>query len=136
MEKLKYKVIKTRKQYNEYCNTLEKLVSRYENSHTKNTGDEIELLTFLIEKWDEEHNAVLTQDPVEILKSLVAENNLKPQDLTKILGVSKGLVSGILNYRRGLSKENIRILSSHFKVSQEAFNRPYKLVNEKDLSMV
>lgn len=131
MEELKYKVIKTRKQYNEYCNTLENLVNRYEKNHAKNTGDEIELLTFLIEKWDDEHNAALTQNPVELLKSLMAEHSVKPKDLTKILGVSKGLVSGILNYRRGLSKENIRILSSHFKVSQEAFNRPYKLVNEK-----
>ena len=135
MEELKYKVIKTRKQYNEYCNTLEKLVSQFEKNHAKNTGDEIELLTILIEKWDEEHNAALTENPVELLKMLMAENNLKPQDLTKILGVSKGLVSGILNYRRGLSKENIRILSSHFKVSQEAFNRPYKLVNEKAFSI-
>jgi HTH-type transcriptional regulator/antitoxin HigA len=135
MEQLKYKVIKTRKQYNEYCNTLENLVTIHEKSRAKNIGDEIELLTFLIEKWDGEHNSFVAQNPVELLKSLMAANNLKPQDMTKILGVSKGLVSGILNYRRGLSKENIRILSSHFNVSQEAFNRPYKLANEKDLSI-
>ena len=35
----------------------------------------------------------------------------------------------ILNYHKGLSKETIRKISDYFKVSQEAFNRPYKLVN-------
>ncbi len=43
------------------------------------------------------------------------------------LKVSKGLVSDIINYKKGLSKEIIRLLSDYFKVSQEAFNRPYKL---------
>jgi len=58
------------------------------------------------------------------------EHNMKPKDLTEILGLSKGTVSKILNYRKGLSKETIRKLSDHFKVFQEAFNRPYRLVNE------
>jgi HTH-type transcriptional regulator/antitoxin HigA len=56
-------------------------------------------------------------------------HNLKAKDLVSILGVSKGLVSDILNYKKGLSKDIIRILSLYFKVSQEAFNRPYKLKN-------
>ena len=41
----------------------------------------------------------------------------------------KGLVSDILNNKKGLSKEIIRTLATYFKESQEAFNRPYKLVN-------
>jgi HTH-type transcriptional regulator/antitoxin HigA len=58
------------------------------------------------------------------------ENNLKAVGLTKLLGLSKGTVSKILNYQKGLSKETIRKLSENFHVSQEAFNRPYKLKNE------
>jgi len=54
-------------------------------------------------------------------------NQLKAKDIASILGVTKGLVSGILNYKRGLSKGNIRILANHFKINQEALNRPYKL---------
>ena len=57
------------------------------------------------------------------------DKKMKAKDLVEILGVSKGLVSDILNYKKGLSKEIIRILSAHFKISQEAFNRPYKLIN-------
>ena len=55
------------------------------------------------------------------------ENGLKPKDLVELLGISKGYVSDILHYKKGLSKEVIRLLSGYFKVSQEAFNRPYKL---------
>jgi len=33
-----------------------------------------------------------------------------------------------LHYKKGLSKDVIRKLAAHFKVSQEAFNRPYALV--------
>jgi HTH-type transcriptional regulator/antitoxin HigA len=125
MQTLKYKIIKSKTQYKEYCRILEELIEK--NLPVKAAKDEAELLTFLIEKWDQEHNTFNNADPVKLLESLMTENNLKAKDLVKILGVSKGLVSDILNYRKGLSKEVIRHLSAHFKVSQEAFNRPYKL---------
>ncbi len=75
-------------------------------------------------------------DPGEMLKILMEENNIKSKDLVTILDVSKGMVSSILNYRRGLSKDNIHKFSRYFKVSQEAFKRPYKLIGEQDLKTV
>lgn len=126
MEMLKYTVIKDKEQYYKYCDVLENLISKDESLFQ----DEIELLTLLIEKWDNEHNSFDDSDPVELLKSLMDEHNLKAKDLVDILGLSKGTVSKILNYHKGLSKETIRKLSDYFKLSQEAFNRPYKLVNE------
>jgi HTH-type transcriptional regulator/antitoxin HigA len=125
MVALKYKVIKSKNQYKEYSKILEELVlSDFKGKETK---DEIELLTLLIEKWDEEHNSFDDVDPITLLHSLMEEKNLKAKDLVEILGVSKGLVSDIMNYKKGLSKEIIRALSDYFKVSQEAFNRPIKL---------
>ena len=56
------------------------------------------------------------------------DHQLKAKDLVDILGISKGYVSDILHYKKGLSKEVIRKLASYFKVSQDAFNRPYALV--------
>lgn len=125
MKTLKYTLIKTEKQYNLYCSNLENLVSKEDT----NLLDEIELLTLLIEKWDHEHSTLINLDPVQFLKALMEENNLKATHLTKILSLSKGTVSKILNYHKGLSKKSIRILSAYFKVSQEAFNRPYQLMN-------
>ena len=125
MEALKYKVIKSRRQYDEYCDDLDRLVAECEQG--EGTQDAIELLTYLIEKWDEEHTSFQEANPIEVLDALMKEKSLKARDLAKILDVSKGLVSDILHYKKGLSKEIIRKLSGHFKVSQEAFNRPYKL---------
>ena len=126
METLKYKIIKTEDQYSEYCNILEELVGE-KNSDEKE--EEIELLTFLIEKWDDEHNSLGESDPVELLKYLMDENKIRAKTLAELLGVSKSTVSEILHYRKGFSKEIIRKLSELFKVRQEAFNRPYKLIS-------
>jgi len=111
---LKYTIIKDEKQYYEYCDILESFISQDKNQ------DEIDLLTLLIEKWDYEHNTFKDSDPVEILKALMHENSLKAKDVVDILGLSKGTVS----------KDTIRKLADFFKVSQEAFNRPYKLKSE------
>ena len=124
METIKYTIIKDIEQYNKYCDVLEDLISKDENQ------DEIDLLTLLIEKWDNEHDTFIDSDPIELLKALMDDNNLKAKDLVDILDLSKGTVSKILNYHKGLSKETIRKLSGFFKVSQEAFNRPYRLRNE------
>ena len=125
MENLKYKRIKSKKQYFEYCDILEQLLDLKKKG--KEIKDEIELLTLLIEKWDKEHNSFSDANPIELLQYLMKENNLKAKDLATILDLSKGMVSEILNYNKGMSKEVIRKLAHHFKVSQDAFNKAFDL---------
>ena len=126
MEALKYKVIKTEKQYDEYCRILHDLDFSNRKKNRK-IEEEIDLLTLLIEKYDEEHNIFDDQDPVVLLRSLMKDHDLKSIDLANRLNVSPGLISDITNYKKGFSKEVIRQLASLFKLSQEAFNRPYQL---------
>jgi HTH-type transcriptional regulator/antitoxin HigA len=126
MATLTYKVIKSKAQYKEYSNLLERFV--FTGSNDRNKKDEIALLTLLIEKWDSEHNRFAEVDPIRLLHSFMNDHEMKAKDLVEFLEVSKGYVSDILHYKKGLSKEVIRKLAGHFKVSQEAFNRPYKLV--------
>ncbi|MGB8195047.1 MAG: helix-turn-helix domain-containing protein [Chitinophagaceae bacterium] len=133
MESLKYKVVKSKQQYNQYCKTLEELLDS--GSTAKSVQDEIDLLTLLIEKWDEKHNTFNDVDPVRLLHSFMQDHKMKPRDLVEMLGVSKGYVSEILHYKKGLSKDVIRKLAEHFKVSQEAFNRPYKLATSSSVPM-
>lgn len=122
---IKYTVIKNKDQYNEYCDQLERLLSE---DYTEQVQDEVDLLRLLIEKYDEDNNTFQETDPITMLRSFMEDHHIKSQDLTTILGISKGYVSDILNYKKGLSKEVIRKLAEYFKVRQEAFNRPYKLV--------
>ncbi|MEO7446564.1 MAG: transcriptional regulator [Ferruginibacter sp.] len=85
------------------------------------------MLNLLIEKYDLEHNSFDDADPIELLKSLMKDHKMKAVDLSNLLDVSEGLVSDMLNYKKGLSKDTIRILSERFKLNQEAFNRTYEL---------
>ena len=126
MPQLKYKIIKNKSQYKVYSNILEELV--FSESKDKNIKEEIALLTLLIEKWDDDHNTFEEVDPVRLLHSLMEDHNMKAKDLVNLLEVSKGYVSDILHYKKGLSKEVIRKLADRFKLSHEVFNRPYKLI--------
>lgn len=125
METLKYTVIKDARQYESYCSQLEQLVTAPQP--TPVTQEEIDLLTLLIETWDQTHATLPGADPIELLRFLMAGRQLLAKDLAAVLSLSKGAVSDILNRRRGLSKEVIRRLAGYFQVSQEAFNRPYEL---------
>ena len=130
MDTLKYTVISSAKQYDNYCRILEELV--FSNSKTKAHKEEIKLLTLLVETYDEQHNNFKDADPIQLIKSLMTDHAMKAKDLVEILGVSKGYVSDILHYKKGLSKDVIRILAGYFKMRQEAFNRSYRLNDSKD----
>ena len=125
MSHLPYTIIKSKKQYYKYCNILEALLDS--KKIIKAIQDEIELLELLIDTYDDQHNTFDDLDPIELIKYLMQEHKMKAVDLAKLLNVSEGLVSDMLKYKKGLSKESIRILSQKFKISQEALNKPYAL---------
>ena len=120
---LKYRMIDSDTQYKSYCDTLEKLV--FSANITPAVQDEINLLTLLIETYDKQNSTFRNLDPVQLLKSLLAEHRMKAADLARKLQVSEGLVSDILKYKKGMSKKTIRGIAELFKMQQEAFNKPY-----------
>ncbi|MBL0340265.1 MAG: helix-turn-helix domain-containing protein [Bacteroidetes bacterium] len=126
---LKYRVIQNYKQYNQYCEILESLLE--ENKQTIQIEDEIDLLTVLIEKYDDEQTTQSALDPVQLLYSFMADQNMNASDLSKKLDVGKSYLSEILNYKKSFPKEIIRRLATLFNVKQEAFNREYLLRTQK-----
>ena len=64
METLKYKIIKSKKQYFEYCDILEQLLDLKKKG--KEIKDEIELLTLLIEKWDKENDLAMVATAADV----------------------------------------------------------------------
>jgi HTH-type transcriptional regulator/antitoxin HigA len=59
--------------------------------------------------------------PLQRLKSLIAESGITPRDLEKIFQCGHSLVSLVLNGKRELSKDNVRALAKHFKMSADYF---------------
>ncbi|MFZ1749896.1 MAG: hypothetical protein WAU01_06875 [Saprospiraceae bacterium] len=64
-------------------------------------------MTLLIEKWDAENIKISELNPIETIKALMLENQQNAPDLSKILNLSKGRISKMFNYYKGLSKETI-----------------------------
>ena len=129
---MKYRVIDSDSQYENYCDVLEKLV--FSSPISPEIQDEINLLTLLIETYDKQKSHFRNLDPVQLLKSLLAEHKMKAADLARKLQVSEGLVSDILKYKKGMSKKTIRAVAELFKMQQEAFNRPYATSSTSELT--
>ena len=123
---MKYKKIVNMTQYNEYCNEHEKLVFEDYGKHL----DKIELLGVLIEEYDRRSNPFeKTMNPVELLNSMLDDEQISKSQLARELGTSRQLISDILRYRRNISKDMVTKLSTFFKMRPEAFSRPYVLKN-------
>jgi len=120
VQSLKYTVIRNKTQYQQYCTQLEEFLNLKKKS--KSIVDEIDLLTLLIEKYDETHHPFHKLSPCEILKSILTEHQMKAVALAQLLGVSEGLVSDMLSGKKAISKKNIQIISRHFKINQSFLN--------------
>lgn len=79
-----------------------------------------ELLTVLIEDFEEKTYALKPARPVEILRELMQSNELKQKDMLDIFG-TPSIISEVLREKRSLTVEHIRKLSRRFHVSPEVF---------------
>ena len=113
-------VIKSDEQNERYIRMLETLTDRDHLSAEEQNL--VELLTLLIEKYEEQHYTLKRVSPVAALRQLMEANGLKQKDLLDIFR-SEGITSEVLRGKRELSKEHIRRLSKRFHVSPELFFR-------------
>jgi HTH-type transcriptional regulator/antitoxin HigA len=79
-----------------------------------------ELLTLLIEDFEEKAYTLKVAKPIDILVELMEANSLKQKDLVDVFG-TPSIVSEVLNGKRGLTIEHIKKLSRRFRVSVESF---------------
>jgi len=79
-----------------------------------------DLLTLLIEDFEEKHYALKPADPVTVIEELMAANGLKQKDLLDVFS-TPSIVSEVLHGKRQLTTEHIRRLSRRFHVSAEIF---------------
>jgi HTH-type transcriptional regulator/antitoxin HigA len=117
------KPIHTKGDYNRAIHILDQLVGC--TDLTKDQEDFVESLSILVEAYEDEHEQIKeNSDPVETLKFLLETNNMNLSDLGILLG-SRPLGSLIMNRKRELSKNHIRILSRRFSVSPSLFLQPF-----------
>jgi HTH-type transcriptional regulator/antitoxin HigA len=79
-----------------------------------------DLLTLLIEDFEDKHYALKAASPVDVLNELMQANNLKQKNLLDVFGTAS-IISEVLGGKRQLTTEHIRKLSRRFHVSPEVF---------------
>src|SRR5215510_2846718 len=108
-------VIETEKQNEQYLAIVEGLMSKGENLSPEEETL-LKLLAHLIEDFERRYYKPRKATPLEVLHELMAANDLKQSDLLPIFG-SKGIVSEVVNGKRGISKANAKALGEFFNIS-------------------
>jgi len=113
------KVIRTEQENEAYTEILYELDRRSKNL-TAAEKELAELLTLLIESFEETRYRLPRANPLETLRFLMDQHDLKQKDLVKVFGTAS-IVSEVLSGKRELNKEHIKRLSRRFHVSPELF---------------
>ena len=80
----------------------------------------IELLTLLVERYEQEHYPIPAADPASVVRFLIERQNLTQRDLIPQFG-SESAVSMFLAGHRNLTIEQVRKLSARFKLPADVF---------------
>jgi HTH-type transcriptional regulator/antitoxin HigA len=112
-------VIHTEDENERFIATLEKLERRSRN-WSPAEAKLAELLTLLIENFEDQNYKLKAATPREVLCELMESNGLKQKDLMDVFG-AESTVSAVLNGKREMTREHIQRLSRRFHVSPEVF---------------
>jgi len=116
------KPIKTKKNYQQALARLELIFDAKKNSKE---ADELEILSILIEKYEDEHFSIGFPDPIEAIKFRMEQLGYNQTDLAKVVGL-KSRASEILNKKRKLTIEMVRLIHDSMKIPTEVLIQSYK----------
>lgn len=115
------KVIKTEKDYQKALKRLEVIFDAKKGSKD---GDELELLSLLIDNYEKEKYPIDLPDPIEAIKFRMEQLGYKQTDLAEAIGL-KSRVSEILNRKRKLTLDMIRKLHEVLGIPTEVLVKEY-----------
>lgn len=103
----------------------------FDNQPTPGTpeGDRFDVLSTLIEAYEEQHHAIPDADPIEVLHFAIDNMGHSQSELADILG-SRSRASEILNRKRALTLEMIRKISAEWRLPVETLIGAYELERE------
>ncbi|TGN09663.1 type II toxin-antitoxin system HigA family antitoxin [Leptospira ilyithenensis] len=107
------------KQYKKLLKVLDELIDEVGNNEKHSLAPLLETVGNLIEEYENDHFIQPNNQPLDVLKFLMKENQFSQKDLAE-LG-SQGVVSEILNGKRELNVRQIKALALKFKVSPSVF---------------
>ena len=114
------------KNENDYEKALERLEVIFDAAPNTIEGDEAEILSMLIDNYENQYFPIDAPDPIEAIKIRMEEMNIKQKDLVGIIG-GKSSVSEILNKKKRLTVDMIRELERVLNISASVLVNNYQL---------
>ena len=111
---------------NDYKAALEEVEHLFNAAPNSPEGDRLEVLTTLIEAYEEKHYSIPLPDPVEAILYYIESRGLSRRDLEPFIG-SRARVSEVLNRKRPLTIGMIRKLHKGLGIPAEVLIQPYSL---------
>lgn len=115
------KPIKNKKDYQKAMEWLDVI---FDSKKGSLQGDELEILGILIEKYEDEHFPIGFPDPIEAIKFRMEQMGYTQTDLAREIGL-KSRASEILNKKRKLTLEMIRLLHDKLNIPTEVLIQAY-----------
>lgn len=108
----------------DYQNALNRLEEIFDAKKGTELGDELEILSILIDRYENENFPIGMPDPIEAIKFRMEQMGMKQKDLAEVVGF-KSRVSEILSKKRKLTLRMIRKLNSTLHIPTDVLVQDY-----------
>ena len=116
--------IKPIKNEADYLSALREIELLFDAAPDTPEGDQLEVLTTLVEAYEEKHYSIPKPEPIEAILYHMESHGLTRRDLEPYIG-SRARVSEVLNRKRPLSMEMIRNLHKGLGIPAETLIQAY-----------
>lgn len=117
--RLPLRPIRTDAELDAAAGVIDELTDRDDLSSAE--ADYLDVLGDLVEKYEDEHVEMPHVSDAAMLGSLMEEKGVRQADVVRGTGISKTVLSLLLNGKRDLTREHIRALSKYFDVNPAVF---------------
>lgn len=108
----------------DYQKALDRLELVFDAKKGTKKGDELEILSILIDKYENENFPIGMPDPIEAIKFRMEQMGMKQKDLAELVGF-KSRVSEIMSKKRKLTLNMIRKLNTTLHIPTEVLVQDY-----------
>ncbi|MEN3322612.1 helix-turn-helix domain-containing protein [Mariniflexile soesokkakense] len=108
----------------DYKKALERLEDIFDAKKGTEAGDELEILSILIDRYENENFPIGMPNPIEAIKFRMEQMGMNQKDLAEVIGF-KSRVSEILNKKRKLTLDMIRKLNTNLNIPTEVLVQDY-----------
>jgi len=108
----------------DYQKALDRLEDIFEAKRDTKEGDELEILSILIDRYENENFPIGMPDPIEAIKFRMEQMGMNQKDLAEVVGF-ESRVSEILNKKRKLTLSMIRKLNTNLNIPTEVLVQDY-----------